>query len=222
MDQRLSPRVTVWLAGSCPWTAAAACVVSCCVVSRCCVVSCAGRTVHASGNAARASSMARLERQIVVLLIQRLRERVERFWGLPSDFRSRLPSSGPHWGGSTSGPKHDQLARDDLGDVARLLLTVFPGAVFDPPLDVHFVTLLEVLLAHIGQTGPGLVIPADNPVPIGLFLLFPAVAGPLPAGGHREGGDSGTVIRTTHLGIGTQVPDQNDLIETAAHNNLRR
>src|SRR5256885_6217257 len=144
--------------------------------------------------------------------------------GLPSDFSGPLPSSGPrpHWGGSTSGPKHYQLARDDLGDVARLLLTVFPGAVFDPPLDVDLVTLLEVLLAHISETGSGLVIPADNPVPIGLFLFFPAGAGPLPAGGHREGGDSRTAIRATHLGIGTQVPDQNDLIETAAHNNLRR
>jgi hypothetical protein len=35
-----------------------------------------------SGNAARASRTMRLERQIVVLLIQRLRERVERFGGL--------------------------------------------------------------------------------------------------------------------------------------------
>src|SRR5712692_8848972 len=42
------------------------------------VVSCARRTPISRGRAARASTAPRLERQIVVLLIQRLRELVER------------------------------------------------------------------------------------------------------------------------------------------------
>src|SRR5438034_592492 len=49
-----------------------------------------------SGNAARASRTVRLERQIVVLLIQRLRERVERFGGFPTGFGNCSgPSSCP-------------------------------------------------------------------------------------------------------------------------------
>src|SRR6266581_1435696 len=224
MDQRVSPRETVWLAGSCPWAAAAACVVSCCVVSRCCVVSCAGRTRHISGNAARASSTARSERQIVVLLIQRLRERVERFWGFAAGLRGPLRSSSrsrAYRGGSASRPQHDQLTRDDLGDVARLLVVVFPGPILDPSLDEDFVALFQVLLAHVGQAGSALVIPADNSMPVRLFLLLPAISRPLPAGSQGERGHTGTVIRAAHLGIGPQIPDELDLIETAAHNNLR-
>src|SRR5437762_1357138 len=176
-----------------------------------------------SGNAARASSTARSERQIVVLLIQRLRERVERFWGLAASFRGALPSSRPraYRGGSASRPQHDQLTRDDLGDVARLFLAIFPRPVFDPPLDIDPVALLQVLLGNVGQ-GRKLVVPADNPVPLRLLLLLTPVARPLAAGRHREGRHTGSVVRTAHLGIGTQVPDYHDLIETAAHNNLRR
>src|SRR2546425_4408132 len=139
-----------------------------------------------SGNAARASSTTRSEREIVVLLIQRLRERVERFWGFAASFRGPLPSSRPgtNRGGSASGPQHDQLTRDDLGDVARLLLAIFPRPVLDPPFDIDLVALLEVLLAHVGQTGSGLVIPAYNSMPVRLFLLLPTGAGPLSAGCH--------------------------------------
>src|SRR2546425_8986926 len=36
----------------------------------------------------------------------------------------RSPRS--HRSGSASRPQHDQLTRDDLGDVARLLLAIFP------------------------------------------------------------------------------------------------
>src|SRR5207249_410198 len=88
MDQRVSPVTTVWLAGSCPsWKAAAGggtCDVSCAAFelsARAWVVSWAtsgGATTPASSPATRASRAARSERQIVVLLIQRLRERVER------------------------------------------------------------------------------------------------------------------------------------------------
>src|SRR6266508_5472216 len=150
-----------------------------------------------SGNAARASSTARSERQIVVLLIQRLRERVERFWGFAACFRGPLPSPRPrtHRGGSASRPQHDQLTRDDLSDVARLFLAIFPRPVLDPPLDIDLVTLLQVLLGDVGQAGT-LVVPADYPMPLRLFLLLPAVPRPLAAGRHRKGRHAGSGIRT--------------------------
>src|SRR6266550_3689935 len=85
-----------------------------------------------SGNAARASITAWLERQIVVLLIQRLRERVERFWGFAAGFRGPLHSPRSHRSGSASGPQHDQLTRDDLGDVARLLVATERVATREP------------------------------------------------------------------------------------------
>src|SRR6266851_1160580 len=59
-------------------------------------------------------------------------------------------------------------------------------------------------------------------MPVRLFLLLPTGAGPLSARCDRQRCDAGAVIRAAHLGIGTQVPDQDDFIETAAHNNLRR
>src|SRR5215472_2588728 len=176
-----------------------------------------------SGSAARATSSARLEWQIVVLLIQRLRERVERLWGFPAGFGGPFRCSRTHWSGSASRTQHDQLARDNLGDVARLFFAIFPRAILDPALDVDLVALLEVLLRDIGQAAPGsLVIPADDPMPLRLFLLFPAGPRPLAARRHGQSRHAGSVVRAAHLGICTQVPDQDDLIETAAHNNLRR
>src|SRR5712664_2876778 len=175
-----------------------------------------------SGNAARASSTARSEREIVVvLLIQRHRERVERLWGFAACFRGPLHSPRSHRSGSASGPEHDQLTRDDLGDVARLLLPIFPRPVLNAPFDIDLVALFQVLLGDVGQAGT-LVVPADNPVPLRLFLLLAPVAGPLAAGRHREGRYAGAVIRAAYFGIRTQIPDELDLIETAAHNNLRR
>src|SRR5256885_12860408 len=90
MDQRVSPRVTTWVAGSWPPPpspgagAGATCDVSgagCDVSGRACVVSCATSSGAgpASSPATRASRAARSERQIVVLLIKGLRERFERF-----------------------------------------------------------------------------------------------------------------------------------------------
>src|SRR5947209_10589852 len=105
-----------------------------------------------SGNAARASIAARLERQIVVLLIQRLRERVERFWGFAASLRGPLHSPRSHRSGSASRPQHDQLTRDDLGDVARLLLAIFPRAVLNPPFDIDLVALFRDLPEHLRQT----------------------------------------------------------------------
>src|SRR6266496_1170076 len=219
MDQSVSPVATTCVAGSCPGGAGApACDVSAAggpVSGRACVVSCAASAgaSPASSPATRASRAARSERQIVVLLIQGLRERVERLRLAPS------ASLGRHLGGglgpreitgplpaSSPGRQEDHFPRDDLGGVPRLLLPIFPGPVLDAPLDVDPVALLHVLLGQISQLR-ALVVPADHAVPLGLFLLLPTLPRPLPASRQRDGGDAGTVVGAPHLGIGPQVPD---------------
>src|SRR3989440_2432318 len=191
MDQRVSPRVTTWVAGSwppppCPGAGAgAACDVSgaaCDVSGRACVVSCATSTGAGPGSspATRASRAARSERQIVVLLIQGLRERVERFrlapglgchlsGGLGSrEIARALPTSA-----TSASPRRqeDHFSRDDLGGVPRLLLPILPRAILDPPLDVDPVAFFHVLFGQIRELG-AFVVPADDPVPLGLFLLL--------------------------------------------------
>src|SRR2546421_3907094 len=228
MDQRVSPRVTTWVAGSWPPApspgagAGAACDVSgarCAVSGRACVVSCATSSGAgpASSPATRASRAARSERQIVVLLIKGLRERFERFrlaprlgrhlgGGLgPREVARALPTS-PAPCTPPARRQEQYFPRDDLGGVPRLLLAILPGPILDSPLDVDPVTLLPVLLGQVGELSP-FVVPADHPVPLGLFLLFPALPRPLPAGRQRQRSHAGAVIGAPHLGIGPQVPD---------------
>src|SRR5213593_4688668 len=164
MDQRVSPVTTVWLAGSCPsWKAAAGggtCDVSCAAFelsARAWVVSWA-----ASSPATRASRAARSERQIVVLLIQRLRERVERLRLALGRHLGRGLGAGELAGAFTASPspgrQQDHFARDDLGDVAGLLLAILPRAVLNPPFHVDPVALFHVLLGQVGKLG-ALVVP---------------------------------------------------------------
>src|SRR6266700_3122662 len=216
MDQSVSPVATTCVAGSCPGGAGApARDVSCAgfeVSGRACVVSCAATAgaTPASSPATRASRAARSERQIVVLLIQGLRERVQRF---------RLPRPLGRYLGGGLGPRElagpfaasprrqeDHFPRDDLRGVPRLLLAIFPGPVLDAPLDVDPVPLLHVLLREVRQLG-ALIVPADHAMPFGLFLLLPTLPRPLPTGCQRQRGDAGAVIGAPHLGIGPQVPD---------------
>src|SRR6266571_6013525 len=117
MDQRVSPVATTWVAGNWPngAGAGAACVVSCATSSG------AGPT---SSPATRASRAARSERQIVVLLIKGLRERVERFRLAPCLGRhlgrgfgpreiARAPPPPPHHPPPPR-PQKGDLPRDDL------------------------------------------------------------------------------------------------------------
>src|SRR5207249_10625087 len=109
-----------------PWAPSTR-VVSTRVVSTC-VVSCAPSAVTRSGTATSAVSRAWLERQIVVLLIQRLRKRLERFrLALGRHLGRRLHARRVRTlAAAALGCQHDQLAGDDLGDVPRLLVPVFP------------------------------------------------------------------------------------------------
>src|SRR6266571_2983572 len=165
MDQRVSPVATTWVAGNWPngAGAGAACVVSC--------AASAGAS-PASSPATRASRAARSERQIVVLLIKGLRERVERFRLAPRLGRhlgrgfcprviARAPPPSPP-PTPTARRQEEHFPRDDLVGVARLLLPILPGPVLDAPLHVDPVALLHVLLGQIRELEP-LVIPAHDP-----------------------------------------------------------
>src|SRR5437870_7709023 len=219
MDQRVSPVATTWVAGNWPSGAGAGAAwdVSCAgseVSGRACVVSCAASAgaSPASSPATRASRAARSERQIVVLLIQGLRERVERFRLAPALGRHLRGGLGPR---ELAGPfaasprrQEDHFPRDDLGGVPGLLLPIFPGPVLDAPLDVDPVPFLHVLLRQIRQLGAfAFVVPADHPMPLGLFLLLATLPRPLPTGRQGQRGDAGAIVGAPHLGIGPQVPD---------------
>src|SRR5689334_3855133 len=201
MDQRVSPAATTWVAGSCPGEGAGAgavCDVSCAgleVSGRACVVSCARSvgTGPPSSPATRASRAARSERQIVVLLIKCLRERIERLslaLSFGRDLGSRLRPrelAGAFPGSPTTtlttapSRQEEHFPRNDLSRVARLLLSILPRPVLDAPLDVDPVAFLHVLLGQIRELGT-LVVPANDPVPLGLLLLLPPLPRPLPAG----------------------------------------
>src|SRR2546426_12142590 len=217
MDQRVSPVATTWVAGNWPSGAGAGAAwdVSCAgfeVSGRACVVSCAASAgaSPASSPATRASRAARSERQIVVLLIQGLRERVERFRLAPPFGRYLGGGLGPR---EIAGPfaasprrQEDHFPRDDLGGVPGLLLPIFPRPALDAPLAVDPVPFLHVLLRQIRQLG-AFVVPADHPMPFGLFLLLATLPRPLPTGRQGQRGDAGAIVGAPHLGIGPQVPD---------------
>src|SRR5207245_4064381 len=143
IDPRVSPCVTTWLSGSCSAGAAGAWEVSAAAL----VVSCAPSPGTPSSPATRASRTARLERQIVVLLIKRLRERVERFrlvFGSDLGRGPRARKLASSFAAATR-RQQDHFPSDNLGGVARLLLTVLPGAVLDPAFDIALVAVRPVL-----------------------------------------------------------------------------
>src|SRR5690348_2828970 len=153
MDQRVSPAATTWVAGSCPGEGAGAgavCDVSCAgleVSGRACVVSCARSvgTGPPSSPATRASRAARSERQIVVLLIKCLRERIERLslaLSFGRDLGSRLrprelagafPGSPPPPPPPPPPQQKGALPPPKPPPVGRLSLSIPPPPVPSPP-----------------------------------------------------------------------------------------
>src|SRR5205809_380121 len=126
MVQGVSPVATTWVAGKWPngAGAGAAWEVSCAgfeVSGRACVVSCAASAgaSPASSPATRASRAARSERQIVVLLIQGLRERVERF-ALPPPSGATLAAALAR----ANSPDPSPPPRDDKRITSRAMISV--------------------------------------------------------------------------------------------------
>src|SRR5690349_3592275 len=163
------------------------------------------------------------EREIVVLAVQRLGEVGERLLlgrgGVPRLGGGGAPAGRPF--ARAPAAEEDDLVGLDLGGVAGLPLAVLPGAVLDGPLDVDLVPLLAVLLGHVGELAV-LRVPEDDPVPLGLLLLLPALVLPLVARRHRQRSDLGPVGGAPDLRIGPQVPDEGDLVQATAHNDLPR
>src|SRR2546426_1098136 len=164
MDQRVSPVATTWVAGNWPSGAGAGAAwdVSCAgseVSGRACVVSCAASAgaSPASSPATRASRAARSERQIVVLLIQGLRERVERFRLAPALGRNLGGGLGPR---ELAGPfaasprrQEDHFPRDDLGGVPGLLLPILPGPEKQARYTTEIIAREVILLSSRWCTG---------------------------------------------------------------------
>src|SRR5579875_2169990 len=143
------------------------------------------------------------EREIVVLVLQRLREVLELLRGsatlgsaaarrrVRARTRRRLRLAVVI--ATAARAEHHELAYADLGGVARLVLLVLPLAVLDGSLDVETIALLHVLLDDVGEAHslPAPVrVPRDAAMPLGLLLLVAARTGPGPRGGERERGDA--------------------------------
>src|SRR5262249_58381494 len=80
----------------------------------------------------------------------------------------------------------------------------------DLAFDVDLLALLQVLAADLGELAPG-----HDPMPFRLLGLLPALVDPALGGGETEIGDRLTPGGVAHLRIGSQMSDQNDLVDAA-------
>src|SRR5262249_5484243 len=114
--------------------------------------------------------------------------------------------------GVAAAAEHLEVVADDLGLVALLAaVAIFPGARLQASLDVHLLTLGEVL-----PGGLRLAPPHDDVVPLGLFLPVAVLVLPASAGGEREARDGLPVGGGADLGIAAQVADQDHFVDHAA------
>src|ERR1019366_763039 len=167
-----------------------------------------------------------LERQVVVLLIQRPRELLEisaGLLGLVGRTRTRRGSlervAATTAASTLAAAEEEDFAHVDLGDIARLLLLVLELPVLDAPLHIELVALVDVALDDVGEAGAlAARVPGDALVPFGLFLLLTGRGVPLARGRERKVRDLAAVGRRADLGIVPEVPDEHDLVQAAAHN----
>src|SRR6266545_4670764 len=178
----------------------------------------AGPASPSPSESASASARERLEREIVILGIESLREICEgfvlgsRLRGRPRRrLRRRVRLATIALAG-----QENQLATVDLRRVPGLPFLVLPGPVFDAAFDVDLVALLAIALGDVRKIR-ALVVPKYDTVPLRLLLLFARGALPLAAGGQRQRGDATAVRGASYFGVRAQVADQRGAIETAAH-----
>src|SRR5215207_5726609 len=170
----------------------------------------------------------RLERKIVILVIQRSRKVLEvvagrasralrAFWGAAAS------DSGASLGvaAAAAAAQHEQLTHVDLGAVPGLAFLVRPLPVLDPSFDVDLVALLDVFLYDVGKLR-SLRIPDDAAVPFGFFLLLTRRAAPRPARGKRKGRDTIPACSRSNLGVGPEISDQGHLVQASAHDSSWR
>src|SRR5690606_11420053 len=107
--------------------------------------------------------------------------------------------------------EHLHLARLDLGGVAGLTLLVLPLPRLERPLDVDLPALLEVLRADLGEA-----VPRDHAVPL---RLLDEVAVAVLVGlvrGDVEVAHGRAAAGVAQLGVGAEVADEDDLVNSAA------
>src|ERR1019366_1116812 len=166
-----------------------------------------------------------LKRQVVVFRVQRPRELLEisaGLLGLVGRARTRrgsLERVAATAAAALGAAEEENFAHIDLGDVARLLLLVLELPVLDAPLHIELVALVDVALDDVGEAGAlAARVPGDALVPFGLFLLLAGRRVPLARGRERKVRDFAAVVRRADLGIVTEVSDESDFVQAAAHN----
>src|SRR5512147_739799 len=197
-------------------------------------LACAGCCAITAVGATRAPTIAiamRLERKIVVLIIQRSREILEVVAGCARRALCALGCAAATHSGTALGvvtvaaaaaaAQHDQLTNVDLGAVSGLTVLVRPLSILDSPLDVELVAFLDVLLDDVGELRT-LRVPDDAAVPLRLFLTVARLVVPGTTGGERKGCNAVAAGGGPDLGIGPEVPDQRHLVQASAHNSSWR
>src|SRR5690606_29136027 len=113
----------------------------------------------------------------------------------------------------TAVAEQDHLLHDDRRVEALLVALLAVVAVLDTTLDVQAITLLDVLLDHVGQLGE-----EGQPVPLGLLLALLAVlATPRAVRRQRDVGHLGPGPRRADLGIGADVAYEHYRVVRARH-----
>src|SRR5262249_39047088 len=112
----------------------------------------------------------------------------------------------------TSAAEELDVVGDDLGDVALLTFLVVVAAGLDAALDEDLPPLRQLLRADFGGLAPH-----DDAVPLGALLALTVLVLPALAGRQAELVHAGVAGRVAHVGIRTQVPDEDDFVDSASH-----
>src|SRR5688572_30015525 len=155
---------------------------------------------NAKAGASKAPTAAiavRLERKIVVLIIQRSRKVLEviagcaacRTLGTLRGSAASHPRAAIGVAAAAATAQHDQLTDVDLGGVPSLAVLVLPLPILDASFDVDLVALLDVLLDDVGELR-SLRVPHDAAMPFGLLLAVTRRAIPRPTRRKRKARDA--------------------------------
>ena len=107
-----------------------------------------------------------------------------------------------------------ELLQHHLRRVPVLAALVLPFPRLQLALDIDLHALLQVLLGHLGEV----VVEDDDVVPLGLFLAVARIlVAPALRGGDAQIDDRIAGVQPAHLGIGSQIAHQNDLVYAARH-----
>src|SRR5262249_60137201 len=124
-----------------------------------------------------------------------------------------LVGRSPPGSSSFPAPAKEHVGAGDLfRRVVLAVLVVRPLAGLEPTLDVALAALGQVLAAELAELSPD-----HDAVPLGAFLLLARLVRPALARRDAEVGDGLPAGRETHLGIRTQVTDQDDLVDSSSH-----